>query len=188
MSRAIYNTMSRAHSPNFPSLLRHNSFSNPSVALPTSQIILATGFEVRWFKPCRVRLIFSERKNPEDDFLREESKAVGKAELILQHFRHFTYVTTHSPTFPSLHLRRNSFSNSSVTSPTSQFILQPFRRFTYVTADSPTLPLLHLRHSSFSNPFFASPTSQALHLIHLASRPCTTTKILSLHSAYMEFP
>ena len=64
----------------------------------------------------------------------------------------------HSPTFPSLHIRR-------------QLILQPFHRFTYVTAHSPTVPLLHLRHSSFSNPSFASPTSQALHLIHLASHP-----------------
>ena len=66
---------------------------------------------------------------------------------------------------------RSSFSNLSVTSPTSQLILQPFHRFTYVTAHSPTLPLLYLRHSSFSNPSFVSPTSQALHLIHLASRP-----------------
>ena len=66
----------------------------------------------------------------------------------------------HSPTF-------------TFTSHTSQLILQPFRRFTYVTAHSPTLPLLHLRHSSFSSPSFASPTSQALHLIHLASRPCS---------------
>ena len=64
-----------------------------------------------------------------------------------------------------------SFSNLSVTSPTSQLILQRFRRFTYATAHSPTLPLLHLRHSSFSNPSFASPTSQTLHIIHLASRP-----------------
>ena len=33
--------MSRAHSPNFSSLpLRHSSFSNPSAALPTSQLIL----------------------------------------------------------------------------------------------------------------------------------------------------
>ena len=33
--------MSRAHSPSFPSLhLRHSSFSNPSLALPTSQLIL----------------------------------------------------------------------------------------------------------------------------------------------------
>ena len=35
------NSLSRAHSPIFPSLrLRHSSFSNPSVALPTSQLIL----------------------------------------------------------------------------------------------------------------------------------------------------
>ena len=69
-----------------------------------------------------------------------------------------------------------SFSNLSVTSPTSQLILQPFRRFTYVTAHSPTLPLLYLCHSSLSNPSFASRTSQALHLIHLASRPCSKGK------------
>ena len=84
---------------------------------------------------------------------------------------------------------RFSFSNFTVTSPTSQLILQPFRRFTYailqpfrhftyVTAHSPTLPLLNLRHSSFSNPSFASPTSQALHLIHLASRSCFLIAIL----------
>ena len=121
--------MSRAHSQTFPSLhLRHNSFSNPSVVLPTSQ-------------------------------------------FIIQPFSHFTYATTHSPTLPSLylchslsptflslHLRHNSFSNPSVILPTSQLILQ--------------LPFLHLRHSSFSNPSFVSPTSQALHLIHLASPPC----------------
>ena len=67
-----------------------------------------------------------------------------------------------------------SFSNLSVTSPTSQLIIQLFRRFTYVAAHSPTLPLLRLRHSSFSNPSFASPTSQTLHLRHLQSRPSTT--------------
>ena len=108
------------------------------------------------------------------------------SQLILQPFRHFTYVTAHSPTFPSFHLRHSSFSNPSVALPTSQLILQPFRalylrhssfsnpsvRFTYVTAHSQTLPLLHLHHSSFSNPSFASPTSQALHLRYLASRPC----------------
>ena len=34
-------SMSSAHSPNFPSLhLHHNSFSNPSIALTTSQLIL----------------------------------------------------------------------------------------------------------------------------------------------------
>ena len=66
--------------------------------------------------------------------------------------------------FPSLHLRHNSFFNPSVTLPTSQFILQPFRRFSYIITRSPTLPLLHQRHSSFSNPSFTSPTSEALHL------------------------
>ena len=55
---------------------------------------------------------------------------------------------------------QSSFSNLSVTSPTSQLILQPFRRFSYVTTHSLTIPLLHLRHNSFSNPSVASPTSQ----------------------------
>ena len=67
-----------------------------------------------------------------------------------------------------------SFSNLSVTSPTSQLILQTFHRFPYVTAHSSTLPFLHLRHSSFTNPSFASPTSHrmssptfpSLHLRH----------------------
>ena len=45
MSRALLDTHththSRAHSPTFPSLhLHHSSFSNPSVALPTSRLIL----------------------------------------------------------------------------------------------------------------------------------------------------
>ena len=55
---------------------------------------------------------------------------------ILQPFRHLTYITTHSPTLPSLYLRHSSFSNPSVASPTSQFILQPFFRFSYVTSPS----------------------------------------------------
>ena len=40
-------------------------------------IILATGSEVRMFKPGRGRWIFSERKNPEYHFLRKGSEAVG---------------------------------------------------------------------------------------------------------------
>ena len=40
-------------------------------------IILASGSEVRGFDPGRDRRIFSERKNPEYDFLRKGSKAVG---------------------------------------------------------------------------------------------------------------
>ena len=39
-------------------------------------IILATGSEVREFKHGRGRWIFSERKNPNYDFLRKGSKAV----------------------------------------------------------------------------------------------------------------
>ena len=80
--------------------------------------------------------------------------------------------SAHSPTFPSLHLRHNAFSNPSVALPTSQLILQLFRCFTYVTAHPSILPLLYLRHSSFSNPSFASSTSQALLLRYLANRPC----------------
>ena len=53
---------------------------------------------------------------------------------------HFTYVTTHSPTLPSLYLRHSSFSNPSVASPTSQLILQPFFRFSNVTGSSPGEP------------------------------------------------
>ena len=51
-----------------------------------------------------------------------------------------------------------SFSNLSVSSPTSQLILQPFSRFTYVTAHSPTLLPLLLRQR-----FFAYFTWRAAH-------------------------
>ena len=108
-------------------------------------------------------------------------------ELILQPFHHFTYVTAHSPTIPSLHLRHSSFSNPSVASPTSQLILQSFFCFSYITAHSPTLPLHHLRHSSLSNPSFASPTSQALHLRRLASRPWFVWLLMDiLYREYIE--
>ena len=74
------------------------------------------------------------------------------AELILQVFSHFTYVTAHSdsPRFPSLHLRHTSFTNPSLALPTSQLILQPFRCFTYITANTPTLLSPLLRHRIFT--------------------------------------
>ena len=84
---------------------------------------------------------------------------------------HFTYVTTHSPTLPSLYLHHSSFSNLSVASPTPQFILQPFFCFSYVTssslnspgrAHSPTFPSFHLHHSSFYNTSVALPMSQLI--------------------------
>ena len=93
----------------------------------------------------------------------------NEAELILQHFRRFTYVTAHSTTLPLLHLRH--------------------RHFTYVTWRAP-MPLwwclgliypwwfcnmqwlrpaglyeickLALEQSSFSNISFTSPTSQLI--------------------------
>ena len=40
-------------------------------------IILANGSEVRGFKTGRGKWIFSERRNPEYDFLRKGSKAMG---------------------------------------------------------------------------------------------------------------
>ena len=55
-----------------------------------------------------------------------------------------------SPTFPSLHLRHNSFSSPSVALPTSQLILQPFRCVTYVTIHPPTILSLLLRHKLFT--------------------------------------
>ena len=62
------------------------------------------------------------------------------AELILQAFCRFIYITAHFPTFPLLYLHHSSFSNPSVASPTSQLILQPFFRFSYVTGFSLTSP------------------------------------------------
>ena len=85
-----------------------------------------------------------------------------RALLILQAFRHFTYVTALSPNLPSLYLHHSSFFKPSVALPTSQLILQTFRRFTYITAHSSNLPSLYLHHSSSSKPFVALPTSQLI--------------------------
>ena len=51
-------------------------------------------------------------------------------------------------------LEQSSFSNLSVTSPTSQLILQPFRRFTYVTAHSPALSVASPTSQFILQPFF----------------------------------
>ena len=59
-------------------------------------------------------------------------------------------VGTHSPSFPSLHLRHRSFYNPSVALPTSQLILQHFRCFIYVSVHSRTLLSLLLRHRFFT--------------------------------------
>ena len=99
-------------------------------------------------------------------------EATERLRLILQPLHRFTYVIVHSPTLPPLYLRHSSFYSPSVASPTSHLTLQPFRRFIYATAHSSTLPLLQLRHRSFYTAYVDSPMSQALHVLHLASRPC----------------
>ena len=86
--------------------------------------------------------------------------------------------SAHSPTFPSLHLRHSSFSNTLVALPTSQLILQFFRCFTYITVHSPTLLFLHLCHSSFSNPSFASST----HKLHSFSNLSINFTYVTAHS------
>ena len=120
MSRAHSYSHRRHHSPTFPSLhLRHNSFSNPSVAIPTSQLII---------KPFRCFInVIVHYQTLLSHLLRHKlcsfsklSVTSPKSQLILQSFRRFTYITAYSPTLPLLHLRHSSFSNPSFASPTSQ--------------------------------------------------------------------
>ena len=82
-----------------------------------------------------------------------------------------------------------SFSNLSVTSPTSQLILQPFHRFTYITAHSPSLPSLHLCHNSFSNPSVTLPTSQLIlqpfrHFTYVTAHSPTLLLLLICHRLF----
>ena len=118
MSKAHSYSHSKAHSPTLlPLYLHHSSLSNPSVTLPTSQLILQP---VRHFTYITahsptlllVYLHHSSFSNP--------SAAVPTSQLIIQPFCHFTYVTAHSPTLLPLYLHHSSFSNPSFTSPTSQ--------------------------------------------------------------------
>ena len=128
--------MSRA-SPTFPSLhLLHSSFSNPSVALPTSQLILQP-----------FRCFMSRAHSPTfPSFTYVTTRCPTLPSLYLRHssfsnlFPHFTYVTAHSRTLPSRYLRHSSFANPSVASPTSQLILQSFFPFSCVTGFSLTSP------------------------------------------------
>ena len=116
------------------------------------------------------------------------------AELILQPFRHFTYVTTHSPTFPSLY-ELCSFSNLSVASPMSQLILKPFFRISYVTssslnspgepsrAHSPTFSTLQPTSQLILQPFrrytYVTVHSPTLPFLHLRHRPFSNPSFAS---------
>ena len=95
---------------------------------------------------------------------------VGEAtESLETEHRSFSNPSVTSPTSQLIlilqafhHFTYISFSNPSLALPTSQLILQPSRCFTYVTSHSPTLQSLYLRQGSFSNPFVGSPTSQII--------------------------
>ena len=127
----------------FPSLnLRHSSFSNPSVALPTSQLIpqpFCCLTYVTAHSPTlpSLYLLHSSFPNP--------SVASPTSQLILQPFRRFTYVTDHSPTLLLPHLRHSPFSSPSFASSTSQ-----------------ALYLIHLASRPFFNLFVTSPKSQLI--------------------------
>ena len=127
----------RAHSPSFPSLhLRHSSLSNFSATSHTSQLILQPFRHLTYVtthSPTLPSLYLSHSSFsypyialPKPQLILQTFRCFSYAQLILQHFHHFTYVTTHSPTLPLLYLSHSSFSNPSVASPTSQFILQSF--------------------------------------------------------------
>ena len=121
-----------AHSPTLPSLyLRHSSFSNPSVATPTSQLILQPFFRFSYVTGFSLT---SPNEPPMNGrtwevavYCWSDGKVGGWAEFILQHFCHFTYVTAHSPALPLLQLCHSSFSS-------------PSFRFSYVTGSSLTSP------------------------------------------------
>ena len=100
---------SSAHSPIFPSLhLRHNSFSNPSVALPTLQLILQS-FRcftyITVYSPTLPSLLLRHKLCSFSNL----SVTSPTSQLILQSFRCFTYITAHSPTLLSLLLLNRLF-------------------------------------------------------------------------------
>ena len=105
-----------------------------------------------------------------------------------QPFRHFTYVTTHSPTLPSLYQRHSSFSNPSVASPTSQFILQPFFRFFYVTSSSlnspgePPMPLSKICRTF--QPFFLLILQPFRHFTYVTTHSPTLPSLYQRQSSF----
>ena len=115
-SKLCHFTYVTAHSdsPSFQSLhLRHSSFSNLSLALPTSQLILQRFF--------RFSYVTAHSPTIPSLYLRHSSfsnrfVASPTSQFILQPFLRFTYVTAHFTTLLSLLLRHSSFSNSSVAS------------------------------------------------------------------------
>ena len=102
--------ISRAHSPTIPSLhLCHSSFSNTSVALPTSQLILQT--------------------------FRHFTYVTAHSPTLPSLYLHHSSFSNPSVTLPTSQLILQPF-RPSVASPTSQLIFQPFFRLSYVTSSS----------------------------------------------------
>ena len=116
--------MSSAHSPTFPSLhlrhsysptlpslyLRHSSFSNPSVASPTSQFILQPFFPFSYARSFS-HSSFSNISitSPTSQLILQPFRRFTYVIAHLQPFRCFTYVTAHSPTLLSPPLRHKIF-------------------------------------------------------------------------------
>ena len=90
--------MSRAHSPTFPSVrLCHSSFSNPSIASPTSQLILQPFHQFAYVTAHSptlqlLHLHHSSFSNP--------SIASPTSQFILQPFFRFSYITSSSLNSP----------------------------------------------------------------------------------------
>ena len=97
--------------------LRHSLFSNPSVALPTSQLILQP---FRCFTNVTAHYPTLPSLYLRHSSFSNRSVVSTTPQLILQPFRRFTYVTAHSPTVPLFHQRHSSFYNPSFASPISQ--------------------------------------------------------------------
>ena len=100
-SPALLFTTWVAHSPILPSLhLRHNSFSNPSVALPTSQLIL---------QPFRC-FTYVTAHSPTPLLLLLCQRLITYVSLRAAHACEATRSgSDYSPTIQSLHLRHSHF-------------------------------------------------------------------------------
>ena len=116
-------------------------YGNRRFITPLHKPHCVNGWFARWSK-WRACDGGEAKKGLENELWRRWSDGnVGEWALFIpQSLRHFTYVTTHSPTLPSLYQRHSLFPNPSVASPTSQFILQSFFRFSYVTSSSLNSP------------------------------------------------
>ena len=151
--------MSSAHSPTFhhftyvtthsPTLLsfylHHSSFSNSSVASPTSQAELILQPSCHFTYVTAHSPTLTSLYLPHSSFS-NPSVASPTSQLILQAFRRFTYITAHSPSLPLLHLCHSLFSNPSFTSPMSQALhLRHLASCPWVTKRLGTPVILHTR-------------------------------------------